>query len=1039
MAYQPMTPRLDYIPQDRGNMAHAVTYESPTRFLDQNENTIIEVSDDDSDSGPPPQVSLFKQSRRQQQPSRTLSPGSDADTSDMEFVLESRLAHPARALKRTWTPGSSLSSSPPAAPRDRGKRRANPALARALVVAPGKEARCDLQPTQHRPDGEGTATKQATSLSSPGHHTQHKANLEKQNKKKAAQQSPYYVDGRLEVKMYRGPGYERFPVVLGTVEGHKELCDMWDADRLFKLERKAAKLKEAIRTPYMIHGTDSNSSDDEVEGEGKTAFEKKCLASVVDVFPDIERAYVEKKIRGAPPQPQYVDEDGNEIIDIRAPTLAERIITEILDEQSYPKQRVSNSTANGKGAAVDGTGITITWDRDPPKDMAGYTKDAFVLLCKHFLYVPPPYIAKVVEEKQSIFDSYVTLQGLEDQYYSLKPRPYLRRVTPLDMKELAPLGRHRVPAEYANQVNELQAAKQFVAREAIKEAVKKAKEEAEALNLAEHIKTGAIMECQCCFDAETPLNRIVPCMADVPHFFCFSCVEALADNQVGLLKHEMLCMDASGCAAELSHEDVGRAVPITTFDRLELNKQQAEIMAAKIDGLEQCPCCDYKAICLDVARDPIFFCQNPECARATCRKCKKDSHAPKTCEENNRDKTLSARHLVEEARSEAIIRTCPTCKAKILKDFGCNKMTCTRCGCRMCYICNADITHLGANAYSHFGAKCVLYDDTGINRHENEANEAEKGAINKAKSLDAELDENKLRIDTGKAIKRPSALLNHPGADAFLRDLNNRAARLNDRQTYLQNMQTRVDRLRALQPDRELQEILAGIRAMDGTRGYDRARPPGEARVHIQELENLYRRARVHLARHQPQFPLAPADLDAPAHNHYPEALNGARHVAGNPPPLVPPALNRRAPGALAFGGLARPVGNVSNGVKEGLLGPFNFDFNIGGAQPLMLGSNRSKTIAHANAAHRQIPPATLQPINLVYPQFLGVPAGGAGHVFPTAGRDIEANAIQPPAGSAMPARGHQGRAVTHVAAVLVPHNTAGGIGKKAGRDLLRR
>ena len=201
-------------------------------------------------------------------------------------------------------------------------------------------------------------------------------------------------------------------------------------------------------------------------------------------------------------------------------------------------------------------------------------------------------------------------------------------------------------------------------------------------------------------DGETPLNRVVPCTADEPHYFCFACVEGLADTQVGMLKHEMLCMDASGCTAKLSREDFGKAIPITTFDRLELNQQQAEIMAANIEGLEQCPSCDFKAICGDVKEEPIFFCQNPECSRASCRHCQKDNHAPQTCEQAGQDKVLNALHLIEEARSEAIIRTCRKCKAKIVKEFGCNKMTCTRCSSLFCYNCNEDITHLAGNAYT---------------------------------------------------------------------------------------------------------------------------------------------------------------------------------------------------------------------------------------------------------------------------------------------------------------------------------------------------
>ncbi|OQV03096.1 hypothetical protein CLAIMM_08188 [Cladophialophora immunda] len=1040
MSYQPMTPRLADIPTDRHDLARSVTYRSPTRLsgmVTRKKDIIIEVSDDESDNDPPPQQSPSQQSLRRR-PLSTALPSissSDADVSDTEFELDARLARPTRTLKRTWTPSSSSAGSPQIAPGDRGKRRANPPSSCALGDMYGKEASPGLQPQHHRFSRDGAVPEQAFTGSSLNNITQRYTESGKKKtkkKKKATQQPPYYVDGRLDVKMYRGPGYERFPVVLGTVEGHQELCDRWDAEKLLKLERKATKLRQAIRTPYVIHDSDSESSDDEAEGDGKTAFEKKCLASVIDVFPDIERAYVEKKIQDAPPQPQYFNQGDLQIVDITVPPIVEQIIMEILEMQSYPKQRPTNRMAPAKGAAEDGTGVTITWNRDLPKDQM-YTKDAIILLAKNFVNVPSHYIAKVVEEKKSIFDSYVTILGQEDQYYSLQPRPYKRYIKPrteLEKKYMLSAGDRRIPAEYANRVNELQAAKQFFVREGIKEAAKKAKEEAEALNLAEHIKTGAIMECQCCFDTETPLNRIVSCMADVPHFFCFTCVEGLADNQVGMLKYEMRCMDAGGCTAELSHEDIGRAVPITTFDRLELNKQQAEIMAANIEGLEQCSCCEYRAICLDVVQEPIFYCQNPECARATCRRCRKDSHAPKSCEESNRDKTLSARHLVEEARSEAIIRTCPKCKAKILKDFGCNKMRCTRCSCLMCYICHTDITHLGNNAYSHFGGKCVLYDEQGINRHESEANEAEKGAITKAKAMDAELDERQLRIDTDKPKQRPSALLNHPAAEVFLRDLNNRAARLDNRQARLRELQVRVNRLQAFRRDPELEDILAGIHRLEGARGHEGG-PPPNSEEYMQQLLDLHRRAQLNLAQHQLdlheqlqhqrhldgqlQQP-APAAPRTAAHNQYPAAPN----PAVNPPILFPFTHYRPAPAAAAFSDLGRPGDNAPNGTNQGR--PFgNFDFNSPGVRVAMLDPIPSNALTGVGRGTPRRHPATQPPGP--HGLYLEVPGSGAS----SARR--EPNHIYGPAGAALPAQGLQTQTLP-IPAALAAHNTPLGIAR---------
>ncbi|KAJ9613077.1 hypothetical protein H2200_003018 [Cladophialophora chaetospira] len=888
MAYQPMIPGFKEIPKGLDDFPDALVYRSPRHTrpaLAERNRAVIEVSDDESEDlevlrAPPAQQVRHATTRNV----ISIDSSSDGEGSEMDvIVMPPRLTH-----KRSRTDASSLGGSPHTAARTSGKRRATPADPYAARSAASLQAVTTRQPQYQAPNNAHLmpATFSGNSKFTLG--TQRKT---KSPKKREAEEPPYYVDGRLDVKMYRGPGYARFPVALGTVEGHQELCDKWDADSQARTARYLAKLerKERARAQYHAYtlddtDPDSESSDDPTI-EHKAAFEEKCLESVVEIFPDIDRSFVRKKISQAPPPQMRRSEDDDDLVALGLEPLAEKIISEVLEMQSYPKDRASKSTGNAKVAADDGTGITINWDRTLPKDEM-YLKDATILIARHFPHVPTHFVDHLVKQNKSIFDTYVAIHDMENQYFAVQPKPYPRRKLPrpeLEKKYALKATDRRIPLEYANHVNEVQAAKQHVEREAIKDAARKAKEDAEALNVAEHVKSGAIIECKCCFDGEIPLNRVVPCMAEVPHNFCFSCVEGLADTQVGMLKHEMLCMDASGCTAKLSHEDIGRAIPITTFDRLELNQQQAEIMAANIEGLEQCPSCDYKAICEDVEQEPIFYCQNPDCSRATCRKCDKDDHSPKTCKEASVDKVLSARHLIEEARSEAIIRTCRKCKAKIVKEYGCNKMTCTRCGSLFCYNCNEDITKLGGNAYSHFGRNCILYDEPSGDRHEKEALEAEKDAISKAKAMDAELDETKLQIDTGKASKSSTRtpamhnLLNHPAGGVFMQDMNNRAARLNDRQVQLQNMQQRIAQLEAMRPDREIGDILAEVRAMNGAFDMDNIPGPEARMQQMQQLQALQRRARANIA----QRPLP--QIDPPAPNPGREARRGRE--AARPPP----------------------------------------------------------------------------------------------------------------------------------------------------------
>lgn len=114
--------------------------------------------------------------------------------------------------------------------------------------------------------------------------------------------------------------------------------------------------------------------------------------------------------------------------------------------------------------------------------------------------------------------------------------------------------------------------------------------------------------------------------------------------------------------------------------------------------------------------DRIFECQNEACRERSCRYCRVKSHHPMSCDgtlvmnlkvtvEYQKDKTVDAKHAVEEAMTAALVNVCNACKRTFLKDDGCNKMTCP-CGNSQCDVC-------GQNAdYDHFKPdRCPLFDN----------------------------------------------------------------------------------------------------------------------------------------------------------------------------------------------------------------------------------------------------------------------------------------------------------------------------------------
>lgn len=79
----------------------------------------------------------------------------------------------------------------------------------------------------------------------------------------------------------------------------------------------------------------------------------------------------------------------------------------------------------------------------------------------------------------------------------------------------------------------------------------------------------------------------------------------------------------------------------------------------------------------DIEVNREFRCLRDDCGVVSCRACRKETHIPKTCEEAALDLGHSARHGIEEAMSEALIRKCNKCSTAFIKEHGCNKVRST--------------------------------------------------------------------------------------------------------------------------------------------------------------------------------------------------------------------------------------------------------------------------------------------------------------------------------------------------------------------------
>ncbi|CAB9510225.1 protein ligase RNF216 [Seminavis robusta] len=219
------------------------------------------------------------------------------------------------------------------------------------------------------------------------------------------------------------------------------------------------------------------------------------------------------------------------------------------------------------------------------------------------------------------------------------------------------------------------------------------------------IREGTAVECGCCYD-KVAMDEMVQCRIE-GHLFCGECLAQYVENQVFANQSfgkdpktrepalELLCFHGDGCSSGFDRFFLQRSLKpkvLEKYDELQsrINVEKAGLVAMMCS----CPKCGYSAA-VDKAQN-IFLCPNVECRFESCRHCREESHIPLRCDEVEKKQEEDARTRVEEAASNAVIRFCPACKKGMVKESGCNKMTCA-CGIHFCYICREKVQD-----YKHF-------------------------------------------------------------------------------------------------------------------------------------------------------------------------------------------------------------------------------------------------------------------------------------------------------------------------------------------------
>lgn len=394
-----------------------------------------------------------------------------------------------------------------------------------------------------------------------------------------------------------------------------------------------------------------------------------CKASVLLIFADIDQQYLE----------DLAKEHSHD---------ANAIIAAILDNQErgqqYPRRlnhrkRKHDDDQDGNGdrenqdSEVQDSDLEIKLRIDDPRYLdqmrsTEYKDMATLLISQDFPLVPKTTIRSklLFHNGSSVFRTYVAMDTAVREWNHENPLWHDKKTPTRALPQYLATNIHNLDrAELSDDkcaaLDEFMAARR-VRAERDKE---KASQEAEKRNLEEAREMGETTDCGCCCE-NFPLNRMVHCEGVQVHWLCRPCMKQQAETIIGYSKYEITCISMEGCDAGFSVEQ--KEAFLDKKLRTALNRIEAQdaLEAAGIENLETCPFCPMAMEYPPVDENKEFRCTNPACEIVSCRLCRKNTHIPKTCAEAASDEGNSARHTIEEAMSEAIIRKCNKCKFSIV-------------------------------------------------------------------------------------------------------------------------------------------------------------------------------------------------------------------------------------------------------------------------------------------------------------------------------------------------------------------------------------
>lgn len=210
--------------------------------------------------------------------------------------------------------------------------------------------------------------------------------------------------------------------------------------------------------------------------------------------------------------------------------------------------------------------------------------------------------------------------------------------------------------------------------------------------------SSSIPMCEVCY-LYKPYTEFVQ-FSGCNHQFCLQCVRMAFERGVTESRVNLQCLR---CAEGAAQHEIRQVLDTNHYEKY-LSFTLRKFLATQQPDVSYClaPNCPYACLnsCPNTPSDYIdrnhFVCGREECASEYCNKCKRVWHPDNTCEEFERDISVTSVGITDELRATMGTKNCPSCGIVIEKtsDGSCNQVVCAVCQTSFCWLCGKPVTEM---------------------------------------------------------------------------------------------------------------------------------------------------------------------------------------------------------------------------------------------------------------------------------------------------------------------------------------------------------